>query len=137
MTFAVQSGLGRGAGSFGVAAPRLPRRRARSHFLSPQSATISQALVDALLDLKSANQLPANAGVSQAIEYETRLLPVMAPVQGEVPMAWAPPAGMPPSSPESAWAVMESLIGSIEGPRDLAREHDFYLYGTPKKSTRS
>ena len=35
----------------------------------------------------------------------------------------------------SPWERMRSLIGSIEGPEDWAREHDHYLYGTPKKDS--
>ena len=33
----------------------------------------------------------------------------------------------------SAWDVLESLAGTIEGPEDWAAEHDHYLYGTPKR----
>jgi hypothetical protein len=32
-----------------------------------------------------------------------------------------------------AFAVLESLTGSIEAPADWAAEHDHYLYGTPKR----
>lgn len=37
--------------------------------------------------------------------------------------------------PESAdaWDVLESLIGTIDGPTDWASQHDHYLYGTPKR----
>lgn len=47
-------------------------------------------------------------------------------------------ANTPPTSqltfPVSAdaWDVLESLIGTIDGPPDWASEHDHYLYGTPK-----
>lgn len=34
---------------------------------------------------------------------------------------------------QSAWDVLEKLVGSVEGPRDWAAEHDHYLYGTPKR----
>ncbi len=32
------------------------------------------------------------------------------------------------------WEVIESLIGTVEAPRDWAIQHDHYLYGTPKSS---
>jgi hypothetical protein len=32
-----------------------------------------------------------------------------------------------------AWAVLESMKGTVEGPADLASELDHYLYGTPKR----
>ena len=35
--------------------------------------------------------------------------------------------------PINAWDVLESLIGQIEGPEDWSEQHDYYLYGTPKK----
>lgn len=35
-----------------------------------------------------------------------------------------------------AFAVLDDLIGSIEGPSDWADEHDHYLYGTPKRASR-
>lgn len=36
------------------------------------------------------------------------------------------------SEPRSAWDVLESLTGTIEGPEDWAAEPDHYLYGMPK-----
>ncbi|MCP3956631.1 MAG: antitoxin family protein [bacterium] len=33
-----------------------------------------------------------------------------------------------------AWAELEALAGSVEAPEDWAREHDHYLYGSPKRS---
>ncbi|HIK11753.1 MAG TPA: hypothetical protein IGS52_16075 [Oscillatoriaceae cyanobacterium M33_DOE_052] len=33
----------------------------------------------------------------------------------------------------NAWDVLESLTGTVEAPADWATEHDFYLYGTPKR----
>lgn len=33
---------------------------------------------------------------------------------------------------ESAWDVLDDMTGSIEAPSDWAKEHDHYLYGTPK-----
>ncbi|MGQ9625696.1 MAG: hypothetical protein ACUVV0_02170 [Anaerolineae bacterium] len=34
---------------------------------------------------------------------------------------------------EDAWDVLESLAGTVEAPEDWAKEHDHYLYGTPKR----
>jgi hypothetical protein len=31
------------------------------------------------------------------------------------------------------WRVLSDLAGKIEGPSDWSREHDHYLYGTPKR----
>ena len=28
---------------------------------------------------------------------------------------------------------LEPFVGSLEGPRDFARNHDHYIHGTPKK----
>jgi hypothetical protein len=36
-----------------------------------------------------------------------------------------------------AWDVLEALTGTIEAPSDWAREHNHYLYGTPKRKTGS
>lgn len=37
-----------------------------------------------------------------------------------------------PDAEGSAWNELESLAGSVDAPGDWAREHDHYLYGTPK-----
>jgi hypothetical protein len=34
----------------------------------------------------------------------------------------------------NAWDVLDSLTGTIEAPADWSKEHDHYLYGTPKQS---
>lgn len=33
----------------------------------------------------------------------------------------------------NAWAILESLTGTVEAPADWSTEHDHYLYGTPKR----
>jgi hypothetical protein len=33
-----------------------------------------------------------------------------------------------------AWSVLESMMGTVEGPSDWSSEIDHYLYGTPKRS---
>ncbi|MSS70320.1 MAG: DUF104 domain-containing protein [Candidatus Latescibacteria bacterium] len=38
---------------------------------------------------------------------------------------------------QSAWDVLEKLVGSVEAPEDWAAEHDHYLYGTPKRHKES
>jgi hypothetical protein len=38
-----------------------------------------------------------------------------------------------PAIEGDAWDVLESLIGTVNAPPDWSREHDHYLYGTPKR----
>lgn len=33
----------------------------------------------------------------------------------------------------NAWDVLEAATGTIDAPDDWAAEHDYYLYGTPKR----
>lgn len=33
-----------------------------------------------------------------------------------------------------AWSVLESMVGTVDGPPDWSSELDHYLYGTPKRS---
>jgi hypothetical protein len=33
-----------------------------------------------------------------------------------------------------AWAVLRSMMGTLQGPADWSSELDHYLYGTPKRS---
>ncbi len=40
-----------------------------------------------------------------------------------------------PSGNGDVWALLEQMAGSIEAPPDWAREHDHYLYDTPKRGT--
>jgi|GEM_PF-2391666 len=40
----------------------------------------------------------------------------------------------PEFSTDKSVEDLESLIGSVEAPKDWAAEHDFYLYGTPKRN---
>ena len=40
-----------------------------------------------------------------------------------------------PAAPApDAWDELEALAGSIEAPSDWAKEHDHYLYGSPKRA---
>jgi hypothetical protein len=39
-----------------------------------------------------------------------------------------------PKQESNAWDVLEALTGTIEAPNDWSREHDHYLYGTPKNT---
>jgi hypothetical protein len=43
-----------------------------------------------------------------------------------------PPKDDPASSEADAWALLESMMGTVEGPADWSSELDHYLYGTPK-----
>lgn len=50
--------------------------------------------------------------------------------------------GLTKSKPASnagsdAWAVLESMMGTVDGPSDWSSELDHYLYGTPKRSKSS
>jgi hypothetical protein len=38
----------------------------------------------------------------------------------------------PPKSP-SIWEKLQKFSGSIEGPADLAENHDHYIHGGPRK----
>ena len=40
---------------------------------------------------------------------------------------------LPTREAKTVWDILESLIGTIDGPIDWAAEHDHYLYGTPKR----
>jgi hypothetical protein len=40
---------------------------------------------------------------------------------------------LPATEEKDGWEVIESLIGSVQGPPDLSLNHDHYLYGLPKK----
>jgi hypothetical protein len=33
-----------------------------------------------------------------------------------------------------AWDVLEALTGTVDAPADWSKQHDHYLYGTPKRS---
>lgn len=36
---------------------------------------------------------------------------------------------------KTAWTVLRDHAGSVEMPEDWSREHDHYLYGTPKRES--
>ena len=38
-----------------------------------------------------------------------------------------------PRPDSDAWDVLEELAGTVEAPADWSREHDHYLYRTPKR----
>jgi hypothetical protein len=38
-----------------------------------------------------------------------------------------------PSEKGDAWALLKSMMGTVEGPADWSSELDHYLYGTPKR----
>lgn len=37
------------------------------------------------------------------------------------------------AQPKTIYERLRSVIGSVEGPADLARNHDHYAHGTPKQ----
>lgn len=44
-----------------------------------------------------------------------------------------PPRDDQASRKGDAWAVLRSMMGTVEGPADWSSELDHYLYGTPKR----
>ena len=80
----------------------------------------------------------------QAREAEIVTLEI-APAKTEHP--WLKFAGMHKDNPlftetledieneGNAWDVLEALIGTSEAPSNWSSQHDFYLYGTPKKNS--
>ena len=40
-----------------------------------------------------------------------------------------------PGQRGEAWELLRSLTGALEMPPDWASEHDYYLYGSPKRSS--
>ena len=38
-----------------------------------------------------------------------------------------------PEGGQSLWDVFDEFIGKVEGPKDWSENHDYYLYGVPKK----
>jgi hypothetical protein len=41
--------------------------------------------------------------------------------------------GKTTASGKTAWTVLREQSGTVEMPSDWAKEHDHYLYGTPKR----
>lgn len=35
---------------------------------------------------------------------------------------------------KNAWDLLEEMAGTYESPEDWSKEHDHYLYGTPKRN---
>jgi hypothetical protein len=42
-------------------------------------------------------------------------------------------AEIPEKPSGDAWDILEDMAGTIEAPEDWSKEHDHYLYGTPKR----
>jgi plasmid stability protein len=63
----------------------------------------------------------------------TRILEDAAGLDYSVP-APAPETNSNAIENGDAWAILESMKGTIEAPSDFASELDHYLYGTPKRS---
>jgi hypothetical protein len=43
------------------------------------------------------------------------------------------PIMLTPETTENSWDILEGMIGTVEAPPDWSKEHDHYLYGTPKR----
>jgi len=51
---------------------------------------------------------------------------------------WITIRPLPPTpTQDDAWAMLETLTGTVEAPRDWASEHDHYLYGVPKRQSKA
>ena len=57
--------------------------------------------------------------------------PILSPEVGSNVSVPIVPVEFP--GPTDAWTVLESMMGSIEGPVDWSSELDHYLYGSPKR----
>lgn len=124
----------RGTFSGGWGGHDLPLRRIRRS----GATTFERNLASALLGLTGANDvLPQEGGVRFGQfgalpdhDARTALEQVDAAevlhAAGHVSTAGPGRAG--------DWSAIESLIGSVPGPEDSAREHDHYLYGSPKRA---
>ncbi|NEO53333.1 MAG: hypothetical protein F6K54_09720 [Okeania sp. SIO3B5] len=38
---------------------------------------------------------------------------------------------------KNAWDLLEEMAGTYEAPEDWSKEHDHYLYGTPKRNLKN
>lgn len=65
----------------------------------------------------------AAAKLTEGMEVRVSITPMPAKTTEAAPQQ--PPADDP----------LEPLIGSFEGPEDLAENHDHYLYGTPRRKS--
>lgn len=63
-------------------------------------------------------KLPAGVHVPNGTQVEIRVIEALASVREE---------------PGSFFETVRDLIGSVEGPVDLAAEHDHYAHGAPKR----
>lgn len=71
--------------------------------------------------------LPADATLDQIMETLQHM---------ELETTAGPPVEPEEALPEGGvWDLLEQVAGTVEMPADWAREHDHYLYGTPKRSS--
>lgn len=63
-------------------------------------------------------------------------LPIDKPLRVTVEEAPAPCEG-PPLNLRDFFGAIQSECGLVEGPEDLATQHDHYLYGAPKQRDRN
>ena len=135
------SSLGRGSGSVMGSAAAHPRWRRRSDFpIRGASGSVgSRTLASVFLDLRRANDpnaLSPNWGLGPAgTEHEAAF--GSTPAQGDAAVLLQAAAAIQARPPEPClgdWSAIEALIGSVPGPEDSAREHDHYLYGSPRRA---
>lgn len=74
--------------------------------------------------------LPANT-VSLRLNEAARLAnPLLVEEKGGAAM----PRNAAATVNESAWDLLESMMGTVAGPPDWSSELDHYLYGTPRRN---
>jgi hypothetical protein len=76
---------------------------------------------------------PAHFDGERLLPNEPVDLPVDKPLRVTVEEVATPYDG-PPLNLADFFGAIETECGLIEGPEDLATQHDHYLYGAPKRS---
>lgn len=131
------SALGQGTGNLRGSTSSYQRRlRTPSiHASGRLHASANQDLAELLSGLSAANQIvegpvagyPPSSGPHHLGDVEQGDVTFMLDSLPIYPVREAAAADQ--------WALFASLVGSIEGPPDLAEEHDHYLYGVAKRSS--
>lgn len=74
--------------------------------------------------IEVASDLPPGAHKVMLVIDESLATPIAPAAETAVPST---------EVPKTAWAALRTHIGSVEMPEDWSKEHDHYLYGTPKR----
>jgi hypothetical protein len=70
--------------------------------------------------------------ITGIVQNDTIKLPVHVPDGTRVEIV-LPETASTGQSTSSFFDAVRDLIGSVDGPEDLATEHDHYIHGTPKR----